>query len=315
MTQIIMAKELCKFYQEEDRSVKKAVQKVSFAVNRGEIFSLLGPNGAGKTTMIKILLGLIEPTSGEIWVDGEKVAGNRLTLRKKLGYLPERVALYPNLTARETLSFFARLRGLDEKHATEVLTKVGLANVLDRPTGKFSKGMLQRLGLAQAILGSPDLLILDEPTSGLDPEGAIKFKQLIKQLNADGITIIFTSHILSEVQDLADQIGIMKDGQLIAWGEVSELGVSLGLLPKLSVRLSKPVDGHFLEMVEQAGGRLATGRDNLIKFSCQGKDKLKVLQMLAAAGMEIVDFYSREPTLENVFFQYLAQAKGSHSHE
>lgn len=310
MSQILEIKDLTKVYKNIDEEEKKAVNRVSFTVKKGEIFALLGANGAGKTTLIKMLLGLSTPTGGEIIVTEKKLTKDTLFWREKLGYLPERIALYPNLTAPETLKFFAGLRGVDKKRCHEVLSIVGLESALDRPTGQFSKGMLQRLGLAQAILGNPELLVLDEPTSGLDPEGAIQFKNLIRQLNKEGITIVFTSHILSEVQELADRIGIMYNGKLIGLGDLANLGSSLGLLPTLRVKLAK-ITVEYLETAEKAGALAVKNDDNFISFNCRGDNKFNILQQMEKAGAEIIDFYLKEPTLEDVFLQYLATEKGA----
>lgn len=315
MTQLLEVKDLSKSYPGfEEGSVKQAVRKVSFAVGKGEIFGLLGPNGAGKTSLLKMLLGLSLPSSGEILLDGTKVSKESLFLRQKLGYLPERVALYPNLTALETLHFFASLRGVEEKNYSEVLAKVGLSEVGNQYTREFSKGMLQRLGLAQAILGTPQLLILDEPTSGLDPEGAIRFKELIRQLNDEGITIVFSSHILTEVEDLADRIGIMVGGQLIASGVLSDLGVESGLKSKLKVQLKFITPACWQEL-QQAGVSSITEEGNWLTMNCESRDKYKLLQVIESSGAEIIDFSVLEPSLEDVFLKYLALAKGGIRHE
>jgi ABC-2 type transport system ATP-binding protein/Cu-processing system ATP-binding protein len=305
---MVEVRELSKYYQ--GLQIKKALQKVSYSVHPGEIFGLLGPNGAGKTTMIKILLGLLTPTGGEILVAGKKVEQNCLWLREKIGYLPERVTLYPDLTAWETIRFFAGLRGINENRCREVLKKVGLTDALNRRTGQFSKGMLQRLGLAQAILAKPELLILDEPTSGLDPEGVIQFKELIRQFNKEeGITIMFTSHILGEVQVLADRIGILHQGKLIALDNLTNLGTRMGLLPELQITLAQEAEKYLLT-VKKAGAAATTGQGRLLTVTCHPQDKFAVLQALVAAGAEIIDFKVAEPGLEQIFLQSLEAQKG-----
>jgi len=181
-----------------------AVDGVSFEVKKGEIFSLLGPNGAGKTTTIKSILGLIN-YDGEIEIDGKNMKEREKEIKKLVGYLPERVAFYDNLTAFQTLQFFAELKGVEDK-IDELLKEVGLEKDVNRKVSGFSKGMLQRLGFAQCLLGNPKLLILDEPTTGLDAVGAYELRNKVKELNKKGVTILFSSHILSEVQELSHSL-------------------------------------------------------------------------------------------------------------
>lgn len=205
--------------------VVEAVKGITFDVKRGEIFGFLGPNGAGKTTTIKALLGLIFPTRGELKLFGTPVSDP--SARRKVGYLPESPYLYQYLTALEIMDLFGRLAGVpDDRRRTqseEILKRVGLGSVMDRPVRRFSKGMLQRAGLAQALLGDPELLILDEPMTGLDPIGRKEVRDLIIEERDRGRTVMFSSHILSDVEMLCDRVAIVNRGELVAYGTFEEL--------------------------------------------------------------------------------------------
>jgi ABC-2 type transport system ATP-binding protein len=202
-----------------------AVRKVSFEVKKGEIFGLLGPNGAGKTTIIKTVMGLIRPTSGSIQIFGQDAS--KPSVREKMGYLPENPYFHEYLTPRELLSFHGRLAGLSKKEIEErrdkLIDDVGLSHAAKRPLRKFSKGMLQRIGLAQAILAGPSFLVLDEPMSGLDPVGRKSVIDLMTSLNEGGTTILFSSHILSDVERICHRVVILNKGQKAAEGAIDEL--------------------------------------------------------------------------------------------
>src|SRR6267154_631026 len=203
----------------------RAVVDLSVEVRRGEIFGLLGPNGAGKTTTIKMLLGFVLPTSGRASVAG--CPAGSLASRRRLGYLPENPALYEYLNGIEYLRFAGRLAGLSRAEAVRsadvLLEKVGLAGRADRAIRRFSKGMVQRLGLAQALIGNPEIVILDEPMSGLDPIGRKDVRDLIFALRGEGRTVLFSTHILSDVEAICDRIGIIAEGRLTDCGTLSTL--------------------------------------------------------------------------------------------
>lgn len=190
---------------------QKAVDKVSLNIGKGKVYGLLGPNGAGKSTTLKMLTGVLKPTAGEIYFDGKPWSRDSLS---KIGALIENPPIYENLSARENLKVRALLLGVDEKRIDEVLQIVSLANTGKKKAGQFSLGMKQRLGIAMALLGEPKLLILDEPTNGLDPIGIEELRELICSFPACGITVILSSHILSEVQLIADYVGIISNGIL-----------------------------------------------------------------------------------------------------
>jgi ABC-2 type transport system ATP-binding protein len=193
----------------------KAVERVDLDVRRGEIYGFLGRNGAGKTTTIRMLLGLVAPSEGEIAVFGESVRKSRLTSLRKIGFLVESATAYPNLTVRENLELQRRLTETPRGAVERVIGLLGLDEYADRTSAHLSLGNRQRLSLARALIHSPELLILDEPANGLDPAGSVELRGLLRRLADAGTTIFMSSHILSEVDQLADRIGIMHEGRLI----------------------------------------------------------------------------------------------------
>ena len=210
-----------------------AVDAVTFHVAAGEIFGLLGPNGAGKTTTILMLLGLSEPTSGEARVLGFDPARDPLEVKRRVGYLPDAVGFYGRLSGRENLEYTARLNGVEPGDAArridELLSQVSLAEAADRPTDTYSRGMLQRLGIADALLKGPSVLILDEPNAAIDPAGVGELLSLIRSLASDrGLAVLLSSHLLGQVEKLCDRVGIFSAGRLIAQGSVAELASAAG---------------------------------------------------------------------------------------
>ncbi|GIX50601.1 MAG: ABC transporter ATP-binding protein [Limisphaera sp.] len=205
-----------------------AVDRLDLEVREGEIFGFLGPNGAGKTTTILMLLGLTEPTAGSARVLGHDPVLDPLPIKRQVGYLPENVGFYDDLTAWENLQYIADLNRIPRFEAARkiesALATVGLADVDDKPVGAFSRGMRQRLGIAELLVKDPRLMILDEPTLGLDPDGTLKMLDLIRDLNRSrGITVMFSSHLLDQVQRICHRVGIMIQGRLVALGTLEEL--------------------------------------------------------------------------------------------
>jgi len=281
-----------------------AVQDVSFEVKRGEIFGLLGPNGSGKSTTIKMLLGLLFPTRGTIRVLGK--SPRDVQVKRRIGYLPEDSYLYSYLSSAETLDFYGRLFDLNDrerKQRTEqLLEMIGLKHAQQRIVGEFSKGMARRIGLAQALINDPDFIILDEPTSGLDPIGCRQVKDLILTLAKRGKTILMTSHLLADVEDVCDRVAILYNGQIQAQGTIDELleettRYRMTLPPETtrahvdtliahseSLTGSRPVVDHprrdleqfFLHVVEQARSRSSdasgVGQDHGMAGYLAGKD-------------------------------------------
>jgi ABC-2 type transport system ATP-binding protein len=203
----------------------RAIAGIGFEIQAGEVFGLLGPNGSGKSTTLKILLDLLHASSGTARLFGEPP--DSLAVKREIGYLPEESYLYAYLTPRETLAFYARLFGLNRAECRtrveQLLEMVGLTHAADRPVGEFSKGMARRVGLAQALINDPQLVILDEPTSGLDPIGCRQVKDLMLTLAKRGKTIILSSHLLADVEDVCDRIAILYNGEIRAHGRMSSL--------------------------------------------------------------------------------------------
>jgi ABC-type multidrug transport system, ATPase component len=209
-----------------------AVNDLNLEIQEGEIFGLLGPNGAGKTTTILLLLGLTEPAGGKATIAGHDCTRDPIGVKRMVGYLPDDVAFYNDMTAKENLRFIGQLNGLDskviEERAEELLQRVGLRKVADMKVGKFSRGMRQRLGIADVLMKDPKVVILDEPTLGIDPEGMRDLLFLIKQLAVkDGRTVLVSSHQLHQIQQICDRVGIFVKGKLIACGNVEELAAEV----------------------------------------------------------------------------------------
>jgi len=223
MTSVIELKNLTKKYGD-----LTAVDHVNYAVEEGEIFGLLGHNGAGKTTTILMLLGLIPPTEGTAIVNGADIKENPLQARRNVGLLPENAGFYDNLTAKQNLSFYAELADVPEKVSSDrcekLIDMVGLGDKRAVKVGAYSRGMKQRLGIAQSLVREPKILILDEPTQGIDPEGTRDLREIIRGLSKErGMTIIFTTHVLYEVNKLCDRVAIMKNGAIAGLGTIPEL--------------------------------------------------------------------------------------------
>ena len=223
---VIIARNLCKVFRDFWRRPKiEAVNDVSFEVHQGEVIGLLGPNGSGKSTTIKMILGLLHPTRGDLRVLGR--SPREVKAKARIGYLPEESYLYPYLTGAETLDFYGKLFDLSRKERKEridqLLEMIGLQHARNRILGEFSKGMARRIGLAQALINDPDLAILDEPTSGLDPLGTRQVKDLILNLSRRGKTIFVTSHLLSDIEDICDRIIILYNGRVQATGPIRDL--------------------------------------------------------------------------------------------
>ncbi len=223
---VIVAESLSKRY-----GSASAVDKISFNIKKGEVFGLLGPNGAGKTTTILMMLGLTEISSGRISVLGYDPARQPLQVKRRVGYLPDSVGFYDSLTAVENLAYTAKLMGLSLKERTlriaDALKRVRLDDVAHRRVATFSRGMRQRLGLAEIIVKKAEIAILDEPTSGLDPQATLEFLDLIRELKAEGITVLLSSHLLDQVQRICDRVALFQAGHIVLMGSVAELSVQV----------------------------------------------------------------------------------------
>jgi len=284
----------------------RAVQDLSFEVQAGEIFGLLGPNGAGKTTTLKMLLGFVKPSSGHAWISGNRVG--TVSSRRSLGYLPENPALYEFLRGDEYLVFAGRLAGLSRtearKWAAEMLERVGLAGRADRPIRKFSKGMVQRLALAQALIGDPGIVILDEPMSGLDPIGRKDVRDLILELREHGRTVLFSTHILSDVEAICDRVGILVEGRLTDCGALADLVAPGARAVELVV---ENVADDLVEKLRQDGTRvLRRDRATVLTFRDEGRARA-ALAAAVSSGATVVSLTPHRRSLEELF---VSRARG-----
>lgn len=302
MQSTIEARHVIKRYGEVE-----AVAGVDLAVAPGELFGLIGHNGAGKSSMFKMMLGLVPVTAGEIRIDGHPVRGEQFRrVRRRLGYLPENVVFYDNLTGLETLKFFARIKGAEHAECGKVLERVGLAHAAERRVRGYSKGMRQRLGFAQALLGGPKLLFLDEPTNGLDPEGIKEFYGILADLQAQGVTIILTSHILSEIQERVDRLAIMKSGRIQAIGTVQSMREKTTLPLWYELRLAQGGETALHSAIAPISGAAVTVNGSQAVVHCKREVKMAVYQALASLNDRITDIQMREPSLEDIFLGYSA---------
>ncbi len=278
----------------------EAVRGISFEVRRGQIFGFLGPNGAGKTTTIKMLTGLITPTSGRATILGKEVPSP--DAMGNVGFLPENPYVYPYLTPREFVTLCGRLNGMGGSHlrkrVEEVIERVGIAYAIDRPVRALSKGMLQRTGLAAALVHDPELLILDEPMSGLDPVGRKEVRDLIVEEAQKKKTVFFSSHILSDVEMLCDAVCILRKGEVVVSGTISEL-VDKGVR-RSEITLSDPPDALAEELGKLAQHIQRVGKTLVVDV--QGDDAIKtVLERALAAGVPIESVTPKRETLEDIF--------------
>ena len=284
-----------------------ALDGVTLDGQPGECLALVGHNGAGKTTLMKLLLGLVRPSAGSVRTLGAEpgsAAGDRA--RFALGFLPETIAFDAAMTGREVLAFYARLKRLAPSSGEALLERVGLAAAAGRRVGTYSKGMRQRLGLAQALLGRPRLLLLDEPTTGLDPELRRSFYELISELTADGVTVLLSSHALSELEARIDRVAILERGRLLACGSLEELRRRARL--PVRVRIAVPAC-HTGRVAERLGDAFAALHqdDRTLLVTCPPERKMELLRHLAGLGDTIEDLDTLPPALDELYGHFLAE--------
>ena len=287
---------------EKSYGAVKALRNVSFDLGPGRLSALVGHNGAGKTTLIKLMLGLIHAERGTVRVLDEDPAAGEFSARRQLGYLPENVAFNAALTGRETLAFYARLKQIKPASAWPLLERVGLMHAADRRVGTYSKGMRQRLGLAQALLGRPRVLLLDEPTTGLDPALRQTFYEILNELRDDGATVLISSHALNELEDRAEHVLIMNRGQLVAQGSLSELR-SISQLPiRISLDLAP---GATVPAAWMNGASIAAphGRILLVPDEVAKMELLRV----AASNADVTNIEIAAPTLDDLYAHFLRE--------
>ena len=283
-----------------------AVDDISFKVEQGEIVGFLGPNGAGKTTTMRAITGYLLPTEGEVWVADHNMRKDPLKARQRTGYLPETIPLYTDMTTRAYLRFAAKLRGLDHQKAMrridEVVEVCQLQEYLDVLTGKLSKGFRQRVGLAQAIIHDPDVLILDEPTVGIDPLQVVQTKEMIKELGRKR-TILLSTHILPEVSLICERVIVIHHGRIVAEDSIDNLSKLLNTRKQLRLRVDGPSDS-----VSERLARIKTLRDvayqaphHLLEFEMDQEPQAEINQVLAEQGWTLLSMEEVEMSLEEIF--------------
>jgi ABC-2 type transport system ATP-binding protein len=300
---------------------KKAVDNISFTVNDGEILGFLGPNGAGKSTTMNIITGYSSATQGTVHVNGAEIFEEPLKVKKQIGYLPEHPPLYLDMTVQEYLSFIYELKKIKlprQKHIDEVCEQVGITDVKDRITKNLSKGYRQRVGLAQALLGHPGVLILDEPTVGLDPKQIIEIRNLIKDLGKK-YTIILSSHILPEVQATCERVIVLNKGVLIADDTPDNLSHAMSTDHKLTVRIDGPEAEVFrllqklpdMQKVERLGLREGGVFDYTLETAPGTDIRREMFRRLAERNWALLGLKSSELTLEDIFLQLTSDERVS----
>jgi ABC-type multidrug transport system ATPase subunit len=285
----------------------QAVSKLNMTVKKGEIFGFLGPNGAGKSTTIKMIMGLSHATDGEVRILGDKVSANSVEVRRNIGYLPERVSFYDNLTPAQTMEFFCELKSCDKKMILPLIKEVGLEEEMNRKVGTFSKGMTQLLGVAQAMIGEPSIYILDEPMGGLDARWVKMVRDKILELNNKGATIIFSSHILSEVQNLCHRVAIINKGELIAQDTIENLSEFLHIKPRLEIiipGLNEKVPEGILDIPGVEG---VYAKGEVLYVTSNANARAKVLALIEEKGLTISNFKTVEPSLEEAFVKLVTK--------
>jgi Cu-processing system ATP-binding protein len=286
----------------------RAVDGVDFSVPKGTTLALIGHNGAGKTTLMKMILGLVRPSSGTLEVLGKTPASAGLRFRQQLGFLPENVAFHDELTGAQTLRFYARLKGSDLASCGTLLERVGLTFASERKVKTYSKGMRQRLGLAQALLGSPELLLLDEPTTGLDPTSRAEFFRIVHELSQRGATVIISSHILTELEARTDLIAIMNSGRLAAYGEPDGLRRAANLPIKIVVVSQNQIDPVLVEVKDLVANTIPSADGCSAEIWCSVENKMPVLSRLTSLGRVVADIDIRQPGLDEIYRHFSQRA-------
>lgn len=292
-----------------------AVDRLSLTVERGEIFGLLGPNGAGKTTTILMLLGLTEPTSGQVRVLGLDPARQPLSVKSRVGYLPDLIGFYDELTARENLIYTAKLNGIPrreiDRRSAESLERVGLTQVADHRVGTFSRGMRQRLGVADMLIKQPELIIMDEPTQGLDPEGARDFLKMILSLKQEGITVLVSSHLLHQVQATCDRVGLFHRGRMVMEGSVPDLARQvLGGAYRIHIN-ALDSNGRLEAALEQLPGVVKVNhpKDNIYEVEAESDIRPQVAEAVVKSGGKLLQLDIETQSLDEIYARYFQEVE------
>ncbi len=303
----------------------KAVDNLSLQIGKGEIFGLIGPNGAGKTTTILMLLGLTEPSAGKAMVCGINATRHPIPVKRKVGYLPDSVGFYDNLTALENLQFIGRLNGIPEHAITDrarkTLALVGLEKEMHKKAGAFSRGMKQRLGLADLLVREPEVMILDEPTLGIDPAGIREFLELIRQLSRQqGLTVLLSSHHLHQMQQICDRVGIFVEGRLLVEGNIDTISSRLfGKEPyviTVTVRedlSARPALEQRLRSIEGVQGVKVAG--HTVELSCRMEITPEVVRLVVQEGLGVTAVQRKAYGLDEIYQRYFeSNPKMSETH-
>jgi len=300
---VVETKNLTKFYGKEC-----AVDKINFSINKGEIFGLLGPNGAGKTTTVSMFSCLIKPTDGDAIICGYSILSKSLDVKKRIGVVPQDIALYPTLTAKENLIFWGQMYGFYGKNlknrVDEVLEIVSLKDRQNDLIKKYSGGMKRRINIAVGLLASPELLILDEPTVGVDPQSRINILETLKNLNSSGLTILYTSHYMEEVEFLCNTIAIMDLGKIIAFGNLNELRILVGEKDKIIFSTINDIKEDIKIKISkiQEVDKINIFEKSLEVLTLQGRKILpEVTKILWDEGIRVKSVEIKEPDLETLF--------------
>jgi ABC-2 type transport system ATP-binding protein len=295
-----------------------ALNNISLEIEEGEIFGYIGPNGAGKTTTMKILVGLISNYKGEVTIGGYSAAKNREEIHKLLGYLPQAVAFQDWRTTNQALKTFGKLSGLTdiqlEERIPKTLELLGLADARYKKVSQLSGGMTQKVGLAQALLHEPKLLVLDEPLGGLDPLSRRQFKDIVQQLAKKGTTVLFSSHILSDVQDVADRVGIISHGNIKQVGRIAELKARLTQQKTVEVMLAGNSDKwQQLDKVQGVSGVTQPQAGIVLANLHEGVNEEQAVNDIIAAvvklGIRVRGIWLMEPSLDQIYFNYISEAE------
>ena len=280
-----------------------ALQDLDLNVEEGEIYGFLGPNGAGKSTAINVLLDFIRPTNGTATVLGMDAQANSQAVRRRVGVLPDAYDTYGRLTGRQHVQFAIDSKETDDDPEA-LLERVGIAEAADRKAGGYSKGMTQRLVLAMALVGDPDLLILDEPSTGLDPNGAREMREIIRAENERGKTVFFSSHILEQVEAVCDRVGILREGELVAEDTMENLRRQVGSGSTLTITVDGSTDAAAAAVRDVPGVSEVTTRRDSVVVSIRDASKTEVLSAVEDAGVEVRDFTTEKASLEELFAAY-----------
>jgi ABC-2 type transport system ATP-binding protein len=301
-----------------------AVDHLNLAIRKGEVFGLLGPNGAGKSTTILMMLGLTEPTSGSVRICGIDSTVNPIEVKRKVGYMPEDVGFYEDRTGMENLVFTARLNSIPVKEITQkaeqLINRVGLSDAAHKKTGKYSRGMRQRLALADVLIKNPEIIILDEPTLGIDPTGVREFLELIVTLSKEeGLTVLFSSHHLHQVQQVCDRVGIFVNGRLLAEGDIQtlsrklfannayiiEVGVQVTAAGKSGIQGKKNSIQSLKDNLQQIEGVLSMSiKNDMISMECSRDATTDIARVVVDSGADLYYLNRKEYGLDDIYYRY-----------